>query len=68
MAENTADLCKDCSPTFTTFLRGMGDRSKEYMQLKANGLTNRRNGGLALAPDLEDGNWQPSAEQVSKTN
>jgi hypothetical protein len=29
-------------------------------------LTNRRNGGVALAPDLGDANWRPIAEQVTK--
>ena len=29
-------------------------------------LTDSRNGGLALAPDLGDRNWRPVAEHVSK--
>jgi hypothetical protein len=33
--ENTDDLCKDCSPTFTAFLEGMADHNKEQMELKA---------------------------------
>ena len=26
--ENTDDLCKDCSPTFTAFLEGMAEQNK----------------------------------------
>jgi hypothetical protein len=33
--ENTADLCKDCGPTFTAFLVRMADHNKEQMELNA---------------------------------
>jgi len=33
--ENTDDLCKDCGPTFTSFLEGMADHNKEQMELNA---------------------------------
>jgi len=33
--ENTADLCKDCGPTFTAFLEGMAGHNQEQMELNA---------------------------------